>query len=156
MNLRKRIFAVSAAAALAAVAPQAFADGKKDDGHRECSPEILSSSIHPTGAAVTAVSGVCLDLVDVASTSGPATIKTPKVEAWMDGDFVELTLAALPGNRYAKTAANVLETIALCSATTSGEGITTVRITRPYLTKSGKAKTTTEESQAAVSFKGGC
>ncbi len=62
---------------------------------------------------------------------------------------------------YTKTPAtpapgNVLETIGLCGTTLTGEGITTVRITRPYLTTSGKAKSKTEEATVPVAFKGNC
>jgi hypothetical protein len=157
MNLRKKLFAVSAAAVFGAVTPQAFADDGKD-GHKNCEPEILSSSVQPT-PTITAVSGVCLDLLDAVSTSGTPTTKPVKVEAWVDGGFVTLALnpPATTGNRYTKNGTtNVLETIAVCSATDKGDGITTVRITRPYLTTGGKAKSTTGESQVAVAFDGGC
>ena len=151
MNLRKTFFAAGAAAVLGAVAPQAFAEGRKD-----CEPEILSSSVQ-AAPNVTAVSGVCLDLADVVSTSGPATTKVVKVEAWVDGAFVPLALGPGTGNVYTKNATtHVLETIAVCSGTDDGDGITTVRITRPYLSKGGKAKSATEEFQVAVAFTGGC
>jgi hypothetical protein len=154
MNLRKKFFAVSAAAVLATVAPQAFADDGKGK-NKECDPEVLSSSVH-AGPAITVVSGVCLDLLDASSTSGPPTTKVVKVEAWLDGAFEPLVLNAVSGNLYTKNATtNVLETIAVCSDTV-GVGVTTLRITRPYVAKNGKAKSTTEESQVAVAFKGGC
>ena len=157
MNLRKKMFAVSAAAVLCAVAPQAFADGSKEK-QKDCDPKILSSSVQGV-PAITVVSGVCLDLADAVSTSGPATTKAVTVQAWLDGAFTPLTLALVPGpgNVYTKNAVtNVLETIAVCSTTVTGEGITTVRITRPYLTANGKAKSTTEESTVAVAFTGNC
>lgn len=157
MNLRKKLFAVSVAAVLCTTAPHAFADGSKEK-QKDCEPEILSSSVQGV-PAITAVSGVCLDLADAVSTSGPATTKAVKVQAWLDGAFVPLTQTSVPGpgNVYTKNAVtNVLETIAVCSTTFTGEGITTVRITRPYLTAGGKAKSTTEESTVAVAFKGNC
>jgi len=152
MNLRQKLFAVSAAAVLGTVAPLAFADGPKDSKHKECEPEILSSTVQ---AGHTVVSGVCLDLADAVSTSGPATTKTVRVQAWLDGAFATLDLALVPGpgNVYTKNAVtNVLETIAVCSSSATGDGITTVRITRPYLTTSGKAKSKTEESTIAVAI----
>ena len=155
MNRRTKLYAVIAAAVLGMAAPEAFADDKKGDG-KECEPEILSSSVQ-AATGVTFVSGVCLDLADAVSTSGPPKTKTANVEAWVDGAFVPLALGPGPGNVYTKNAVtNVLETIAVCSATDTGDGITTVRITRPYVTGSGKVKSKTEESRIAVAFDGGC
>jgi hypothetical protein len=159
MNRRKKLFAIIAAAVLGTVAPQAFADdhrgGKDDKGGKGCEPEILSSSVQASGATV--VSGVCLDLADAVSTSGPPKTKTVNVEAWVDGAFVPLAVGPGTGSVYTKNAVtNVLETIAVCSLTDKGDGVTTVRITRPYVTGSGKAKSTTEESKVAVAFDGNC
>jgi len=152
MNLRKKLYAVAAAAVLGTVAPHAFADGHGG----ACEPEILSSSVQAT-PAITNVSGVCLDLADVTSTKGPPTTQSVKVEAWVDGNFVQLLSPPVKGSGGYTTdgTTHVLQTIAVCGKD-SGDGITTVRITRPYLTGDGKARSRTEESQVAVAFQGGC
>lgn len=140
------------AAATVGIAPIAHADSHGGG----CEPEIMSSSVKGSPPALTSVSGFCLDLVDVVTPTTPPVTKSPKVEAWVDGAFVALTLGAGP-NSYTKNATtNVLETLAICSASDSGVGMTTLRITKPYLTSSGKVKWESEESRVAVAFAGGC